>query len=1045
MSTELRLLGEVSWRGEPLPGGRTHALLAALVAGERSGVSEDALVDAVWEDDVPANPAKALQVVVSRARSQTAPEVVVRTDHGYRLGLAGEAVDALVLTDLVDAARRAEGRGDHVEARDRAREALAHGRTADEGSGPLADVRARAERDRAVARAVLGRCLSVLGDHDEALPLLEASPADDATLAALLRSESAVRGAPAALDRYERLRADLADRLGVDPGPGLRAVHAELLAADNPVREGVRFDSTSLVGRDEDVRALRALVREARVVSILGPGGLGKTRLAHVVAREAEQQVVHFVELVGVGSPDDVVGEVGSALGVRDSVSARRDLTPEQRRDVRARIAQQLEQAPTLLVLDNCEHVVTAVADLVAFLVATVPTLRVVTTTRAPLAISAERVFPLPQLDEDAGADLFRQRARAARPDVALPEDVVRRVAARLDGLPLAIELAAAKVRVMSVADIDRRLDDRFALLRGGDQSKPDRHQTLLAVIDWSWNLLSQDEREALQRLSVFHDGFTLDAADAVLARDAIDAVSSLAEQSLLTVVDDGSARYRMLETVREFGRMQLVGAGQDADAEAAQLRWAAHLCRRAAGELWTSRQVEAVARIRAEENNLADCLRRALRGPDPSAVSVLMAALGTFWTMTGENPRVIMLATAVDEALAGWVPEDDEVDPAVEAAAMVVMNAALGEFAEAPVCRALLEAYGDRATDPLARGTVTVLRAQSVDDVDGSLVRLEELGRGPDRHAAMQALMWTAHFRENRGDPRGAIEAGRLGLEHARPEDGPWLTAMLRTLLGALHAQLGEHTVSVGYLEAALPDLERLGAHEDAIQARSMLAAAAMDEGRLDDAARLVAELERAGANKSGLGGPFLVTTSRAELALVQGDAAGGLRRYRDAIDGLRALRFPGLGVADGMEPWVLYAEAAGVTAYALHARPPEGEDLYQELRAKAVGVVDADRQHLDFPVAGTVLYALGAFGLLHGRAPVEVAVRLLALADGFAYSRFSPTMNRRHTEEAAERLAPGVAGRISTELGDDEARTSSRRPGPRSRCCCERYILRP
>ena len=199
-----------------------------------------------------------------------------------------------------------------------------------------------------------------------------------------------------------------------------------------------------------------------------------------------------------------------------------RDLTAEQLRDVRARIAQSLERAPALLVLDNCEHVIAAVADLVAFLVATVPTLRVVTTTRAPLGISAEQVFPLSQLDTDFALDLFRQRARAARPGVSLPEDVVERIVARLDGLPLAIELAAAKVRGMSVQDIDRRLDDRFALLRGGDQSKPDRHQTLLAVIDWSWNLLTPDERDALQRLSVFHDGFTLDAADVVLGRDAV-------------------------------------------------------------------------------------------------------------------------------------------------------------------------------------------------------------------------------------------------------------------------------------------------------------------------------------------------------------------------------------------------------------------------------------------------------------------------------------------------------------------------------------------
>ncbi len=404
---DLRLLDEVSWRGTPLPQGRTQALLASLVVAGGQ-VSEERLVDEVWgPDDVPANPAKALQVVVSRARSQTAPDVVARTDHGYRLGLPAGAVDALVLRDAVVGAREAEGRHDLVRARDLAREALALPAPGSAAEGPVGELRLTAARHREIATMVLGRTLSALGDHQEALPLLEQAESDEASVAALLRSTAAVHGAPAALERYERHRHQLADRLGVDPGPALQAVYADLLASDSPVREGLLFESTSLVGRDEDIRALRATVREARVTSILGPGGLGKTRLAHLLGREAEQPVVHFVELVGVASPEDVVGEVGSALGVRDSVSGRRVLTAEQRNDVRARIAQLLDQAPTLLILDNCEHVVEAVAELVAFLVASCRQLRVVTTTRAPLAIAAERVFPLGQLSEDAAADLF--------------------------------------------------------------------------------------------------------------------------------------------------------------------------------------------------------------------------------------------------------------------------------------------------------------------------------------------------------------------------------------------------------------------------------------------------------------------------------------------------------------------------------------------------------------------------------------------------------------------------------------------------------------
>jgi DNA-binding SARP family transcriptional activator len=202
MTADLRLLDEVAWHGTPVPGGRAHALLAALVVAGGGTLGEERLIEEVWgQDDVPANPAKALQVVVSRARSQTAAEVVHRTDHGYRLGLRPHQVDALLLRD------------------------------------------------------------AVVGDHDEALTLLvPAGAEDESSVAARLRSTAAVEGAASALDAYERYRADLADRLGVDPGPRLQALHAELLAADRPVRAGLRFDATSLVGREDDIRALRAMV-----------------------------------------------------------------------------------------------------------------------------------------------------------------------------------------------------------------------------------------------------------------------------------------------------------------------------------------------------------------------------------------------------------------------------------------------------------------------------------------------------------------------------------------------------------------------------------------------------------------------------------------------------------------------------------------------------------------------------------------------------------------------------------------------------------------
>lgn len=1039
---DLRLLDEVSWRGVALPGGRPQALLAALVVAGGQ-VSEERLVGEVWgPDDVPANPAKALQVVVSRARAQTAPEVVARTDHGYRLGLPADAVDALVLRDAVVGAREAEGRHDLVRARDLARRALAQPAPGSAGEGALGELRRAAARHHEIATLVLGRALSGLGDHAEALPLLDQGGDDESTVAAWLRSTAAVHGAPVALERYEQHRQRLVDRLGVDPGPALQALHAELLASDRPVREGLLFESTSLVGRDEDIRALRAAVREARVTSILGPGGLGKTRLAHLLGREAEQPVVHFVELVGVASPEDVVGEVGSALGIRDSVSGRRVLTVEQRNDVRARIAQLLDQAPTLLILDNCEHVVEAVAELVAFLVASCRRLRVVTTTRAPLAIAAERVFALGQLSEDAAADLFAQRASAARPGVPLEDDAVRRVVSRLDGLPLAIELAAAKVRVMSVDDIARRLDDRFALLRGGDRSAPDRHQTLIAVIDWSWNLLDEPGRRALRWLAVFPDGFSLEAAGDLLGHDALDVVQSLVDQSLLTLLEArGSLRYRMLETVREFGRMQLVGAGEDADAHAGLLAWARRFATAHLAEVWSKEQVAAVHAIAAEENNLADALRAALAVPDPAATADLTAALAGFWTLRGENTRVIALVAAVDAALQGWLPAPEEVDAAVTAAAVVVMNTGMGEIASTPGCRALLDTCGGLATSPRARGMVAVVMAQDPDDHDGSLRRLAEIdvAHGFDRQSAATARLMAAHLLENEGDPRGALAQVEAGLALVDDEDGPWMTAMMHTVAGSLHAQLGNRAEAAALAEVAIPILDVLEASDDGIQARSLVVGAAISEGRFEDAERLIEEIDGLDHEHSAFGGAFVTAMVRAELTLARGQVEEGLRLYRVAAGQLNDISLPGVEKT-GLEPWALVGDAAGATAFAVHGTGEDGSDLFAALRAKAPRVLDPDRRGMDYPVAGMVLHGLGTWGLLRQAVDAADAIRLLVLAELFAYPRFTVTMDPVHTDAEAERVAPGLAARLREEYADrkgpallPEARAVAERIAPR------------
>ncbi len=1025
----LTLLDEVRWQGEPVVGERPQALLAALADGR--AVRAEQLVDRVWADDVPANPAKALQVLVSRTRAACGADAVARAGDGYRLGLAPDEVDSQVVRERTAAARAALA-SDPAAAVELAGSALALGRALVDGPGPeeepgpLAEVRRDAARTLRAARRVLAQASSRAGSHETALPLLDEAvaiqPDDEGLLADLLRSVAAVRGTGAALDRFEAFRSDLRDRLGADPGPELRRVHQELLSLDSPVRDGVHYETTALLGRGDDLRRLRAALVASRVVSVVGAGGLGKTRLAHVLGRTAPQPVVHFVELVGVTVPEDLVGEVGSALGVRDSVSGRRALTPQQRADVRARIAQHLDQAPSLLILDNCEHIVGAVADLVAYLVATSRELRVLTTTRAPLAIAAERVYALSQLGTEDAAELFVQRAVAARPDVVLDEVAVADVVERLDGLPLAIELAAAKVRVMSAADIARRLENRFSLLRGGDRSAPDRHQTLLAVIDWSWDLLGDVEKRALRWLSVFHDGFTLAAAEHVLGPGALDAVQNLANQSLLSVVESGvGVRYRMLETVREFGRMQLVDADEDAAALDAQRGWAIAYARRHGPGLFGPEQFEAVDAVRAEENNLADVLRQALASGDPATTVQVLATLGTYWMILGDHARIFVLTEVVSEVVGPWDPPNELADPTRVAVAVTINNAMIGDTAHAEMLRAVLRRLGPGDSDPRIAAQVVIMQDFEPTDSEGFVERLRDHADSEDHHLALSALLWLGFGLENMGDPSGAMVAVEKALLRADPADGPWSRAILHTQAGQLAMQLGQVEEAVLHARAALPVLERLGATDDALQLRSLIVLAAIWAGDLDRADREIDLLNELRDIDSVFGGRLVGYLSVAELALARDEVGAGLAAYDSAVVRVRDLRFPGLD-ASGLEPWVLFAEATALAVYAYHAPPDDqvGPSLFDAVRGRVRDVLDPDYPYLDYPVCGVVLLALGLWGLRRDAVPERDAVRLVVLADRFAYNRSVPTLSWDRAVACVDERAPGLRADIEAEYGE-------------------------
>jgi predicted ATPase/DNA-binding SARP family transcriptional activator len=677
VTPELTLLSRVAYRGREVTGPRPRGLLALLAGDLRSGGSTARLVEGLWPEEQPEHPAKALQVIVSRTRAQLGADVIASTPTGYRLSLAHDQVDAsAVLLHAAAAARHAQA-GDHAAALAEAEAGLALWDGAPDGADtgpddPVAALRAeRASTYRSLVRA-RALALALLGRHAEAAGplagLARERPRDEEVLAELLRGEAATLGPSAALARYEAYRRSLRDELGTDPGPALQAVQQQLLQGSSPVvRHGVPHEPNPLLGRDDDVAAVASLLRTSRVTSIVGAGGLGKTRLAQTVSRRAEQRVVHFVALAGV-TDDDVAAEVASVLGAGES---RRSPPVGQRAvptDLVGGIAAAFGPGPALLVLDNCEHVLRGAANLVGALVSMTQDLRVLTTSRAPLGLSSESVYLLPELSPPTAVELFTQRARAARPGVELPADLVEEVCRHLDGLPLAVELAAARVRAMSVAEIVRRLEDRFGLLRGGPRDAPERHQTLHAVVGWSWNLLDPAGRRAMRALSVFPAGFAADAARRVLGdgdtADVPQILEHLVEQSLLQVADTPTGlRFRMLETVREFSTAEREASGETDRAVGGFLAWARDFGVAHHDAPFGPDPYAPMDRIRAEQDNLTQALRYALARADAGTVAATCAVLGGLWTIESNYPRLMTVASQTARPLSQFRPGPDLVE----------------------------------------------------------------------------------------------------------------------------------------------------------------------------------------------------------------------------------------------------------------------------------------------------------------------------------------------------------------------------------------------
>ncbi|MFG2358562.1 BTAD domain-containing putative transcriptional regulator [Streptomyces sp. NPDC048521] len=652
--------------GTPVPvgGARLRALLSVLALRAGRTVPVGVLVDEVWDADPPADAGGALQALVGRLRRALGADAVASAEGGYRLTAAPDDVDLTRFDRLTGDGLRALADADPAKAAAVLDDALAlwHGPALADLPGHTAEA-ARLETRRLDALRARHTAALALGQAEQSLPeltaLCDTHPLDEPLQALRLRALRDAGRPAQALAGYEDVRRLLADRLGSDPGPELRALHTELLSEAPPdVQPAARPGNlparlTSFIGREADIEAIGADLAAARLVTLLGPGGAGKTRLSQEAAEAVRHTVrdgVWLAELAPVDDPDAVPQAVLTAIGARETVLHGAGVdgmraVADRHDDPLERLVEHCARRRMLIILDNCEHVVEAAARLAERLLARCPELTVLATSREPLGVPGELVRPVEPLPEPVALRLLAERGAAARPGFRVEDDpeACAEICRRLDGLPLAIELAAARFRMLTPRQIADRLDDRFRLLTSGSRTLLPRQQTLRAVVDWSWDLLDEDERDVLTRLSVFAGGCDLAAAEAVCGPVALEALGSLVDKSLVVAAPaaEGGMRYRLLETVAEYAAERLGEAGCRTEAERAHLAYYRELARTSDPLLRGPEQRTAIDRIQLEYENLRTALRHAVALRDEQEALCLVLSLQWYWQMRDQRIEI--------------------------------------------------------------------------------------------------------------------------------------------------------------------------------------------------------------------------------------------------------------------------------------------------------------------------------------------------------------------------------------------------------------------
>jgi predicted ATPase/DNA-binding SARP family transcriptional activator len=649
----IRVLGTVDVtidaRPVPLPL-RPRGLLAMLAIADGRAVTVEQALDGIWGENAPVSARNALQVYMSTLRRALGPEAKAlrKVPGGYALAGGTADVDVVRFRELIAHARDGGPRSALREATDLWR------------GPPLADVDELPFVAPTVVRLTEEWLLALEQRIDEDLdgdrpslvvPELETLLSDhpyreglwQRLALALYRSGRQAD----ALNALERARRTLRDDLGLDPGVGLRSVEGAILRQDPAIdaRSNVRPrvclpapPVTGLVGREDELARLEAVLRDRRLVTLTGPGGVGKTRLAiEAAARLAggEIESCAFVDLSDVMDPSLVASEIARCLGVAGS-------------DSWAAVARELARAPTLLVIDNVEQVATEIGPTLAHLVRNTLGLKVLLTSRVPLRVADEHVLPLAPLDPRAAAELFVQRANAARPDASLRSDALAKLCRLLDGLPLAIELAAARCRIMSPEQMLRRFDEIISADVRSSGLVLDRHRSVHRSVTWSVDLLTPSAREVLSTLGVFSSAANLNDVEAVVGRPSLGAMEELVDANL--VIADGDA-FRLLETVRVVAR-ELLSARRDVDdVRLRHASWAAGVAESITASTGRADRVGILMRARLEDVLAAvDFLSRSGRDEQAARLLLLTAPAWSTQRSEAELDRSLYWLTRVGE-----------------------------------------------------------------------------------------------------------------------------------------------------------------------------------------------------------------------------------------------------------------------------------------------------------------------------------------------------------------------------------------------------------